>query len=48
MELCEILRKLRADRGWSQLEVSQKLEALGCGASQKALSRWERGSTEPQ
>ena len=47
MELCEILRKLRADRGWSQLEVSQKLEALGCGASQKALSRWERGSTEP-
>ena len=47
MELCEILRKLRTERGWSQIEVSQKLEALGCGASQKALSRWERGSTEP-
>ncbi len=47
MELSEILRKLRTERGWSQIEVSQKLEALGCGASQKALSRWERGSTEP-
>ena len=47
MELCAVLRKLRSERGWSQLEVSQKLEALGCGASQKALSRWERGSTEP-
>ncbi len=47
MEICEVLRKLRAERGWSQIEVSQKLEAMGCGASQKALSRWERGSTEP-
>ena len=47
MEISEILRKLRAERGWSQIEVSQKLEAMGCGASQKALSRWERGSTEP-
>ena len=47
MDLSAILRKLRAERGWSQIEVSQKLEALGCGASQKALSRWERGSTEP-
>ena len=47
MDLSGILRKLRAERGWSQIEVSQKLEALGCGASQKALSRWERGSTEP-
>ena len=47
MELCAVLRKLRAERGWSQIEVCQKLEALGCGASQKALSRWERGSTEP-
>ncbi len=46
MELCDILRQLRTERGWSQIEVSQKLEALGCGASQKALSRWERGRPE--
>lgn len=47
MELHEILRELRVERGWSQIELSQKLESLGCGASQKAVSRWERGSTEP-
>ncbi len=47
MELCDILRRLRTERGWSQIEVGQKLEALGCSASQKAVSRWERGSTEP-
>ncbi len=47
MDFSEILRQLRAGRGWSQIEVSQKLEALGCSASQKAVSRWERGSTEP-
>jgi len=47
MELWKILRSLRLERGWSQIEVGQKLEALGCGASQKAISRWERGSSEP-
>ncbi len=47
MALCDILRSLRQERGWSQLELSQKLEAMGCGTSQKAVSRWERGSSEP-
>ncbi len=47
MELCDILRHLRTERGWSQAELGQKLDALGCGTSQKAVSRWERGSSEP-
>ena len=47
MELCDILRHLRTERGWSQAELGQKLEAMGCGTSQKAVSRWERGSSEP-
>ncbi len=47
MALCDILRSLRVERGWSQQELGQKLEAMGCGTSQKAVSRWERGSSEP-
>ena len=47
MEFCEVLRRLRAEKGWSQAEIGEKLEALGCSASQKAVSRWERGSSEP-
>ncbi len=47
MEICEILRRLRAEKGWSQAELGERLEAMGCGTSQKAVSRWERGGSEP-
>lgn len=47
MEIHQILRELRLGKGWSQIELSEKLGALGCPGSQKAISRWERGDTEP-
>jgi len=47
IELHEILRSLRLEKGWSQLELSEHMSALGFPGSQKAISRWERGDTEP-
>jgi len=47
MKIHEKLRLLRREKGWSQSELAEKLAMQGCGVSQKAVSRWERGDSEP-
>ena len=41
------LAALRRQAGLSQKELAQKLSALGEPVSDKALSKWEKGATQP-
>jgi phage repressor protein C with HTH and peptisase S24 domain len=43
----ETLANLRKERGYTQRQVADFLSANGCEATQKAVSKWERGFTMP-
>lgn len=47
VELGKTFRELRVSRGWSQVELIEKLAEIGCVVSAKAPSKWEHGVTEP-
>jgi transcriptional regulator with XRE-family HTH domain len=47
MELSRTLAALRRDRSLSQAAVAKFLTARGCGLTQRAISKWERGDTVP-
>lgn len=47
MDLGDTLRALRIEKGWTQVQVIERLSALGQTVSKKAMSRWECGGSEP-
>ncbi len=47
MELSRTLAALRRERGLSQAAVAAFLTSRGCGLTQRAVSKWERGDTQP-
>lgn len=47
MEFSRTLAALRKEKGLSQERVAAFLAARGCGVTQRAVSKWERGSTQP-
>ncbi|HHT16480.1 MAG TPA: LexA family transcriptional regulator [Papillibacter sp.] len=47
MNIGETLSRLRKERGYTQQQVAGYLSANGCEATQKAVSKWERGFTMP-
>ena len=47
MDLSRTLRELRVSHNLTQVELAQKLSALGCKVSAKAPSKWEHGISEP-
>jgi transcriptional regulator with XRE-family HTH domain len=46
-KISEILKELRAAAGLSQIDVSDKLAALGVEVTNKTVSKWEQGSSKP-
>lgn len=47
MEISKKLRQLRKEHGYSQAQVAALLTQAGHSAAQAAVSRWERGETQP-
>ena len=47
MELSRTLAALRRERGLSQAAVAAFLTSRGCGLTQRAVSKWEQGNTQP-
>ena len=47
MQIGEILAARRKERGLSQVELAERLTALGCEVSNQAVSKWEKGMTLP-
>lgn len=47
MQIGEILAACRKERGLSQMEVAERLTALGCEVSNQAVSKWEKDMTQP-
>lgn len=47
MAIHETLRKLRKERGLSQAQAAQFLTGHGASVTQKAVSRWECGASQP-
>jgi len=42
-----VLAKLRKDSGYSQADVAAHLTQRGCPITHRAVSKWERGDTQP-
>ena len=47
MQIGDILAACRKERGLSQVELAQRLSALGCEVSNQAISKWEKDMTLP-
>ena len=47
MKVNETLRSIRKDTGISQTQVAEFLSERGVEVTQKAVSKWERGDTQP-
>ena len=47
MRFGEILAARRKERGLSQMELAERLTALGCEVSNQAVSKWEKDMTLP-
>lgn len=47
MKVSETLRTIRKDKGLSQTQVAEFLTERGVEVTQKAVSKWERGDTQP-
>ena len=47
MKIGEVLAGCRKERGWSQMELAQRLTARGCEVSNQAVSKWEKDMTLP-
>ncbi len=47
MKVSETLRVIRKDKGISQTQVADFLTERGVEVTQKAISKWERGDTQP-
>lgn len=47
MRTNEVLRELRHSSGLSQVETAEFLTARGSAVTQRAVSKWELGSTQP-
>jgi len=43
----DLLRRLRAERGWSQQKVADLLQGMGGAADSKLIGKWERGKHKP-
>ena len=47
MKIGEVLAACRKARGLSQMELAERLTALGCEVSNQAVSKWEKEMTQP-
>ena len=47
MQIGEVIAACRKTRGLSQVELAQRLTALGCEVSNQAVSKWEKDMTLP-
>ncbi len=47
MAVHEVLRALRKDNGLSQIQTAEFLTEHGSQVTQRAVSKWERGDTQP-
>lgn len=47
MKVCDTLRALRSEKGLSQTQTAEFLTERGCAVTQRAVSKWERGDTQP-
>lgn len=47
MRVCDTLRALRLEKGVSQTQTAEYLTQRGCAVTQRAVSKWERGDTQP-
>ena len=47
MQIGEILAACRKERGLSQMQLAERLTALGCEVSNQAVSKWEKDMTLP-
>lgn len=47
MHTCDTLKQLRRDSELSQIQVAEFMTAHGCEVTQRAVSKWERGDTQP-
>jgi repressor LexA len=47
MKISRTLAELRRERGLSQAAVAAFLTERGCGLTQRAVSKWEQGNTQP-
>lgn len=47
MQIGDVLAACRKARGLSQMELAQRLTALGCEVSNQAVSKWEKEMTMP-
>lgn len=43
LSMCDKFRQLREERGWSQLEISEKLADMGIDMHQTTVAKMERG-----
>jgi SOS-response transcriptional repressor LexA len=47
VEFGETCRRLRTAQGLSQIEVAERLSAMGTPATNKSISKWEQGASQP-